>query len=391
MAPVDAGELLQPETLRLIDSLGEADSLGDLVGLVSSLRAQGHPTPRIHQAIEQVRLRRKAQAKFGHFAERMLFTEAGLEQATRLSVAAHHAGRIQRSGMTSIADLGCGLGGDSMAFGALGLAVEAIDSDATTAALAAYNLAPFDTVTVSHGLAEDTDLSSFDAIWLDPARRTDSSSRLRPEHWSPPLSWAVEKASVMPAGIKLAPGLDHSSIPADGEAQWVSDRGSVVELVYWSGALARPGISRSALVLGTEHAAEMSGSGPSENQPTGPLGEYLYEPDGAVIRAQLIGDLARSLEGWMVSPDIAYITSNQHTPTPFAQSFAVEEVLPLNQKAIQRWVRSAGIGALEIKKRGVDIDPAQFRQSLSLSGDNDATLFLTRLEGKRTAIVTTRT
>ena len=182
MAPVDAGELLQPETLRLIDSLGEADSLGDLVGLVSSLRARGHPTTRIHQAIEQVRLRRKAQAKFGHFAERMLFTEAGLEQATRLSVAAHHAGRMQRCGMSSIADLGCGLGGDSMAFGALGLAVEAIDSDRTTAALAAYNLAPFDTVTVTHAWRRTlTSRRSTPSGLTRPAART-------PRHGSAPSS-----------------------------------------------------------------------------------------------------------------------------------------------------------------------------------------------------------
>ena len=159
MSSIDSGALFQPETLSLINELSEQASLDDIVGTVSKLRAGGHPHERIHHAIEQVRLRRKAIAKFGEFARSMLFTEAGLEQATRLSVAAHHAGRFQAAGLNSVADLGCGIGGDSMAFAALGLDVLSVDADPLTAAVASFNLASFDNAEVENSTLESIDLT----------------------------------------------------------------------------------------------------------------------------------------------------------------------------------------------------------------------------------------
>ena len=89
-------------------------------------------------------------------------------------------------------------------------------------------------------------------MWLDPARRTSGHSetaRVRPEDYSPPLDWAFDLAERMPTGIKLGPGLDRAMIPEDVEAQWVSADGSTVELVLWSGTLAREGVRRAALVM----------------------------------------------------------------------------------------------------------------------------------------------
>jgi hypothetical protein len=48
------------------------------------------------------------------------------------------------------------------------------------------------------------------------------------------------------------------------------------------------------------------------------------------------------------------------------------------------------MGTLEIKKRGVDIDPAEFRKKLSLSGKDSATLILTRIGDERMALVAQR-
>ena len=65
-----------------------------------------------------------------------------------------------------------------------------------------------------------------------------------------------------------------------------------------------------------------------ELAPSGPLRHYLYEPDDAVVRAHLIGDLARSLDGILLDPTTAYITSDRLVATPFAQIFEVHEVMP---------------------------------------------------------------
>src|SRR5690554_427598 len=320
MGRMDSAELthlLTPEGLRLLDSLPPYDSKGDVVRMVSELRGAGHPPALVVAVLTQARLRHRAQAKFGPFAERMLFTEAGLEQATRLSVAARHAERFRAAGVTRVADLGCGIGADSLAMAALDLSVHAVERDEVTAAIAAYNLSPWPSVTVEHSSAEQTDLAEADAAWLDPARRNEHGRLHDPADWSPSLDFAFGLAERMPVGVKLGPGVDRDVIPADAEAQWVSVDHDVVELGVWLGAVARPGIRRSALVITERGAAELTSAADSEDAEAGELGEYLYEPDGAVIRARLIGDLARQLGGRMVSQDIAYITSDLALDTPF--------------------------------------------------------------------------
>lgn len=386
--------LLTPEGLTLLDALQPVESTADVARAVSRLRAEGHSPELVSAVVGQSRLRVKARPKFGEFATRMLFTRAGLEQATRLAVAARHAGRFRAAGLAHVADLGCGIGGDALGLAALGIHVAAVDADEMTAAIAAYNLAPFGSaVTVQQGLAEEADLSGVDGVWLDPARRTAGhaeTARVRPEDYSPSLDWALSLAARMPAGIKLGPGLDRGLLPDDVEAQWVSADGSTVELVLWSGALARAGVRRAALVLRGDDAWELTGAADAEDEPARALGAFVHEPDGAVIRARLIGDVARSLEAGMLAEKIAYLTSDAALTSPFVASFRVREVLPAETRALSRALRERGIGRLEIKKRGVDVDPAALRTALKLRGDGSATLILSRVGAKRLAILADR-
>jgi SAM-dependent methyltransferase len=386
----DLRRLLSPDGLQLLDEVGDLDSGADIVRTVSRLRAAGHDGALVAAVLEQARLRSRARPKFGDFADRMLFTPAGLEQATRLRVAALHAGRFAEAGIDVVADLGCGIGADALAIAALDLGVVAVDRDELTAAVAAFNLAPFPSARVELGNAEDTDLAGVGAVWLDPARR-DGVTRLKdPGDWSPSLDWAFDLAGRLPAGIKLGPGIDRDLIPDDVEAQWISVDREVVELALWSGPLARAGIRRSALVLSGGGVAELSAPADSPDAEVGALGEYLLEPDGAVIRARLIGDLARRVDGRMLDPTIAWITGDDPAPTPFGQTFRVLERFPLDVKTLKRELSARGIGTLEIKKRGVDIDPAQFRTRLGLAGAGSATLVLTRVAGARAAILVER-
>lgn len=389
--------LLTPEGLEMLDALGPLEQGADVARAVSRLRAAGHSPDLVSAVVGQAALRSRARAKFGDFAARMLFTRAGLEQATRLGVAARHAQRMRSAGVTRVADLGCGIGGDSLAFAGAGLDVSAVDADEVTAAIAAYNLAPFaDGATVAHGTAQEHAPKETDgttAIWMDPARRTSGHSetrRVSSDDYSPPLDWAFELACRIPSGIKLGPGHDRDALPTDAEAQWVSAEGSVVELVLWTGALAREGVRRAALVIRGERSHELTSAADAEDAPVRELGAFLHEPDGAVIRARLIGDVARSLEAGMLDERIAYLTSDAALTSPFVQSFRVRETMPANPKAINAALKADGIGTLEIKKRGMDIDPAAFRKKLSLRGDASATLILTRVGDQRRAILADR-
>lgn len=200
----------------------------------------------------------------------------------------------------------------------------------------------------------------------------------------------LDLATRKPVGVKLGPALDRDRIPDDVEAQWISADGSTIELVLWSGALARPGVRRAALVIRGEKAWELTASDDSPDAPVRDLGAFVHEPDGAVIRARLIGDIARELDAGMLDEHIAYLTSDAERTSPFVQSFRVREVLPLKAKPISAALRKAGVGTVEIKKRGVDVDPAAFRRTLTLRGDAAATLLLTRIGERRVALLADR-
>jgi len=388
--------LLTRDGLALLDEVGAVESSADVARAVSRLRAAGHSPDLVSAVVGQAHLRARARPKFGEFADRMLFTRAGLEQATRLEVATLHAVRMRQAGIARVSDLGCGIGGDSLAFAGAGLAVDAVDADDVTAAIAAYNLAPFPDATVRQGTAETSapDPATGDgAVWLDPARRTaghSETTRTSAADWSPSLDWCFEVARRHSSGIKLGPGLDRDLIPADVEAQWVSADGSVVELVLWSGALARPGIRRSALVLHGGERHELTAAADAEDEPVRELGAFVHEPDGAVIRARLIGEAARMLEAGMLDERIAYLTGDAALTSPFVQSFRVRETMPAHVKTLNQALRAHDIGRLAIKKRAMDIHPATFRKKLALKGAQAATLILTRTAAGRVAILADR-
>ncbi|MPY09681.1 THUMP-like domain-containing protein [Arthrobacter bussei] len=397
MASDNIADILTPEGWELLNSLGpytEADSLR----LTEQLRKAGHAPGVVAAALTQSRLRARASAKFGPFADHMVLTTAGLEQATRLSVAAQHARRFVDAGLVKVADLGCGLGADSMALATLDREVTAVELDETTAAAATMNLMPFPNARVVNADAAFVDTAGYDGVWLDPARRTTTTSGTSrlfdPEAFSPPLSFVQQLAdSGMPVGVKMGPGMPHESIPGTCEAQWVSVDGDVTEVALWFNALRRPGVRRAALLLGARGAAEMVSEASFGEGPTAAVGEpggYLYEPDGAVIRAELVADLAEQLGGHLLDPMIAYICAPTLTDTPFARAYRVLEVRPYNVKALKAWVRSEGIGVLDIKKRGTSVTPEEVRKQLltgSGKGRRKATLVLTRIGEDRVAIV----
>jgi len=380
--------------IRLADGAGQAllaqidySSATDVVALVSKLRSQGHDPATVAAVLTQAKLRKRAVAKFGEFASQMLFTEAGLEQASRLKVAAIHAGRFRSAGIKQVADLGCGIGAESMALASLGIEVRAFEIDEVTAAVATYNLAPFENASVEIADVETLDLSGFEALYFDPARRelhgpkkASTQRHFDPNNFSPNYNFVIEQSLTKPTGIKLGPGHDKKQIPEDCEAQWVSVDGDLVELGLWFGTLARENVSRSALLIDSTGQHEItSAEKESSNADLAELGEYVYEPDNALIRSGLIADFAKPLGLTLISPDIAYLSSNEKISSPWLRGYQVIDNLVFDRKKLKAYVRENNIGILEIKKRGSDISPEELRKQLSPKGEGAATLIVTRV------------
>jgi len=339
---------------------------------------------RVAAAIGQVTLRRKAATKFGDDAARMYFTPDGLEQATRTSVSTHRAARLAAASAASVIDLGCGIGGDLLAFARAGITSAGIDLDPLRVEVARANLAALGLPgAVSVADATTVNTTPFDAAYVDPARRTGRGRTFTIDDWAPPWTF-VEQLMGRDACVKAAPGFPHARIPEDVEAEWVSDSGEVKEAVLWSGRLATT--RRRATVIGHGGLATLT----DEDDPGGAareVGEFLYEPDGAVIRAGLVTAVAAGVKGGLVDDHIAYVTSDEAFRTPFARGFRVLETLPYREKALRAALRERNIGSLTIKKRGVGIVPDDLRKRLSLTGDETATIVLTRARGHGIALL----
>ncbi|WP_407555735.1 class I SAM-dependent methyltransferase [Streptomyces sp. Pv4-95] len=387
--------LLAPEGQALLTALRDHDPADELAAATRLRR--DHPAPLVSAALGQARLRQRAAAKFGADAQLMYFTPNGVEQSTRATVAAHRAARLAALGIGTLADLCCGIGGDAIALARAGIRVLAVDRDPLACAAARANaeaLGLAELIEVRCADVTEVDTAGYDAVFVDPARR----SRVRggrifdPEAYSPPLSWAVEAARAAPfAALKIAPGVPHDALPADAETEWISDSGEVKEAVLWFGttppgaapALA-PGARRATLL---PSGGSLLGADLPDPEP-GPVGDWLYEPDGAVIRAHLVADVARQVGGRLIDPTIAYITADRLTGTPYATAYAITDVLPFNLKKLKALLREREVGIAVIKKRGSAVEPEELRRKLKLGGGGKScTIFLTRVAGAPTMLL----
>jgi SAM-dependent methyltransferase len=283
-----------------------------------------------------------------------------------------------------VVDLGCGIGGDLMATARAGIICAGVDLDPVRVAVAEANLAALGlagAVMVADATAMDT--GPFDVAFADPARRTGRGRTFDVDDWTPPWPF-VEGLLRRDACVKVAPGIPHDLVPEGVEAEWVSDHGEVKEAALWSGRLATT--RRRATVIGHGGLATLT----EDDDPGAdvlPVRRFLYEPDGAVIRAGLVTAVAAAAHGGLVDTHIAYVTSDVPVDTPFARGFEVLEELPYREKPLRGALRERGVGTLTIKKRGVNVVPEQLRKRLALTGDTPATIVLTRAAGRGTALL----
>ncbi|MEV7738642.1 methyltransferase domain-containing protein [Streptomyces sp. NPDC088921] len=382
----DLAPLLTPEGRALLDEV-RGTAPADELAVATRLR-RGHPAGLVSAALGQARLRQRAAAKFGaEDAERMFFTPNGVEQSTRASVAAYRAERLRALGVTSVADLCCGIGGDAIALARAGIRVLAVDRDPLTAAAARANadaLGLAGLIDVREADVTEVDTAPYDAVFVDPARRGGRGRIFDPEAYSPPLSWAVRAALEAPhAALKVAPGIPHEAVPAEAEAEWISDGGDVKEAVLWFGTA--PGAVRATLLPGPR---TLLGRGLPDPEVRS-VGRYLYEPDGAVIRAHLVAEAAEELDGGLIDPTIAYVTADALRETRHATAYEITDQLPFNVKKLKALLREREVGILTVKKRGSAVEPEELRRKAlpKPQGPHSVTVFLTRVAGAPTMLI----
>ncbi len=259
-----------------------------------------------------------------------------------------------------------------------GLDVTGVDRDPARVAMARANLAALGLPgRVEQADAATVDVSGHDAVFVDPARRAGAGRVFDPAGWSPGWDLVVRLLAGR-AVAKTAPGLPHRMVPAGVEAEWVSDGGDLVEATLWGPGLGTA--QRRATLLPDAHT--LTDADDPGRLPAGPVLGYLYEPDDAVTRAGLVTAVAQRVDGRLVDEHLAYVTSDRRVGTPFARAYAVVDEVPYRERPLRQELRRRDVGRLTIKKRGVDVVPEQLRRRLALRGSREATVVLTRVEGR---------
>ncbi len=392
------------EAGALLVELADADA--PLHSLVAKLRGR-LSFQRTHLLLEQVELRRRAAAKFTH-AARMFFTRLGLEQATDEWVAAYKASRFteQRAGLSlsnappAIADLCCGIGGDLSALAQQGPAI-GVDHNPIAAHFAAINAgAPVEEIDVA-----DFDLNDFFAWHIDPDRRPTGRRTTSLDFSQPNLAIIEQMLARAPrAAVKLAPATKVPDYWTERcELEWISRDRECRQLVAWHGPLAHtPGMRRATILPAACHSALSSrprvGLAPRTltGMPNRPIpvvravDRYIFDIDAAVLAAHLQGVLVAEHDLSALAAGSTYLTGPRPIDDAALACFEVSDVLPLEVRRLARHIADRAIGQLEIKKRGVEIDPEKLRRELKLRGNNEATLLITNVDGRYAAILAQR-
>jgi hypothetical protein len=348
--------------------------------------------------VEQAQLRRRALRKFGPLASHFFFTPQLLEQATDIEISQYKAERFARSETPQlIHDYCCGIGGDAAMLAAKA-PTHAWDLSDIACLLAAANLATIGAdARVSQADVADLTPQNDEAWHVDPDRRATGARSTTLEQHSPPPEVIDRWLQSCPNGaVKLAPA---SKAPerwaAEAEIEWISSDRECRQQVVWFGALAEaPGLRRAARVLpnavGSLRSSSISGKPDIACAAAQAPLRFLYDPDPAVLAAKLFGELANSEGLATLGIGGSYLTGDTPVAHPLLQSFAVSESMPLRPAKVAQALAYRGVGRVEIKKRGVAVDPEKLRRELKLRGDNEATVILTRIGKREVALLCER-
>ncbi|WP_040693903.1 class I SAM-dependent methyltransferase [Nocardia vinacea] len=332
--------------------------------------------------VETVRLRRRAAAKLVDTGQ-WLFTDDALQQATPTLVARHRAARL--SGR-AVHDVTCSIGAELAELARTCPSVLGSDLDDVRLSMAAHNLGASRNVLLAKADAL-VPTSTGTVVIADPARRADGRRTHDPAKLQPPLPDLLAAYPGRDLAVKCAPGLDFDRLNWPGEIEVVSLDGAVREACLWSPGLADSDITRRATVLTSRGESVTYTDAAPDDIPEQPPGEWIIDPDGAIVRAGLVRHYAAEHGLWQLDPQIAYLTGN--TVPHGVRGFRILDRLEFREKALRQELSRRNCGPLEIRIRGLDIDPDALRKRLKLRGTTPYTLILTRLSRTAAAFLCT--
>lgn len=356
--------------------------------------------PKARLVQEQFELRRKAMTKFGDVAKGMLFTRRLLEQASGREPAAWKAKRYLDAGWTSVADLCCGSGGDSIELARAGISVELVDLDPVALELARHNLSAIGlagTVLAPSELPHLPEGVTARAFHLDPDRRTSGRDQGE-DRWdhgglSPDIHGIRELSRRFEAGaVKLSPGAPEGMLAIPCETEFVGVHDELREQIVWTGSLATAGRLRVSEfrdgIWETWSASKSVADAAFEEDLAQEPMDWVFEPVKAMVRSHLFAAFGATHGLQRMDASIAWLTGTQSVKSNLLKSYRLLAHGPLKAGSEEALLRKCGRSCAAVKKRGVAVVPEKALKALKALQGPPAVLSYTRVRGEKWVMVT---
>ena len=345
-------------------------SINDIQHLISE-----NPEKPIKEMLSQIKIQKKNLSKIP-ISNELLFTEQGAQQASSWKIAQYHATKFKT--FNKVADLCCGIGVDLINIAKGKEQVYAIDLDADTLKLAEYNCGSqnLNNITYKLGKAEEFN-QPVEAIFIDPDRRPGSNRRIAPEEYSPPFSKIMELRNICPnIAVKLSPAIDYKrlNLPIDSTLEFVSENGTLKEILLCMGELSIKNCERKAVLLPSTLTLQNSNIKIEVTD----IQKYLFEPDPAIIRAGLVQELGSKIGYDLIDSKLALLTGSQIIQSDFGKIYEVKKIMKYDLKKVRKYIRENEIGELIIKTRGFPESVEKFRKKIKIKGNNSIVMFILR-------------
>jgi hypothetical protein len=377
--------LFDPQVLALIDAHTGDDPAA------FAMRFHGRGDLPVRAMAEQIACRKKAAVKLPSLARfPLLYTRLALEQASGERAAEWKASLMQ--GRRAI-DLTGGLGIDTLYLARRFEHVVSCERDEALARLAEANRRVMGIANVetrigdSEAILADYADDSFDWVLVDPARREHGGRSAGLEQSSPDVT-ALHDLMLRKARrvcIKASPALEISGLerllPALSTVIAVSVDGECKEVLLLLDREREAGRTpevRAVCLGGVPFEIASSGGEPPARVVAETPGAWLYEPDAAIIKARLTGELARQLHLEFLNRTVDYLTSARLVERFPGRSFRIEACRPFRPKSFRKELAELGITNAAIQRRDFPLSVEELRKRYKIGESSERFLFFTK-------------
>jgi len=307
--------------------------------------------------------------------EKLLLSNEDLRFATPDVVADYRASRLK---CKVIADFGCGIGGQSMAFAKSCKKVYAIDNDEKKIEYAKRNSEVRGLKNIEFINADFLDeklknkIKDADIIFCDPDRPASE-----PERSIDALTINKLLKLYHDFAIEVPPQIAPEKINYDCEKGYISLDFALNRLTLYFGKLKKCNVS----VVGLPEGFRIENSENKKELEANECLSYIYEVDTAIIKAGLLENLAFSIKNQLFlyqKNKKTILTSHYKIKNPFLRGYKVLGKSNADVESIINTLKENNIGRITLR---MQISPDEFwdyknRIEKNLSGDKRAQLFV---------------